>query len=99
MTPYLPSRPILMANEAKLLALLMRSGWTSSQTELGSAFPGQFVSAIIHNINERAYDAIEDRLIEDEADTLAVGTEYHAALERALKLTDNCYIENERNRL
>lgn len=88
----------LDGDEAKLLALMMRHNWECSEARIQSAFPGQFISAIIHNINDRAFEAIEDNLIEEEGGWLTVGEEYRDALEQALKLADNQYLNSERGR-
>ena len=84
-------------DEAKLLALMMRYNWSCPDMLVRSAFRGQFISAIIHNINDEAYDAIEENLIEEENGLLAVAEEYRAALEGGLKSIDNRLIVKERN--
>lgn len=88
----------LEGDEAKLLALMMSHNWECSETRIQSAFPGQFISAIILNINERVYEMIDEHLIEEEDGLLVVDDEYRDALEQALTLTNNQILDNESNR-
>ncbi len=83
-------------DEAKLLTLMRQGNWACSEARIQSAFPGQFISSIILDINEYVYEAIEDHIIEEAGDLLVVDEDYRHALEQALKLTDNQYINPER---
>ena len=85
-------------DESKLLALLMSNRWACSEAYIQSAFPHQFVSSIIHDINERAYDEIDAALIEEEDEMYVIDEEYRHALEDALKLTNNQYMMSGRGR-
>ena len=71
-------------DESLLLALMMSNNWACSEAFIQSAFPSQFVSSIIHDINEHVYDEIEATLIEEEGGLLAVDAEYQDLLEQAL---------------
>lgn len=82
-------------DEAKLLALMMTNNWECSEARIQSAFPGQFISSIILDINENVYEVIEDTLIEEEDGRLVVDEEYRDTLEQALQQTDNPYIADE----
>ena len=85
--------------EAKLLALLKRSDWECSEESVQSAFrERRFIRPIIHNINDPIYEVIGENLIEEDGDSLVIDEEYRDALEQALKLTDNQYIEYGRGR-
>ncbi len=88
----------LRKDESKLLVILMSNSWACSEAYIQSAFPNQFVSSIIHDINERAYDEIDAALIEEEDDMYVIDEEYRHALEDALKLTNNQYMMSGRGR-
>ena len=88
----------LGSDESKFLMLMISNSEACTEEQIQSAFPGRFIDPIIHDINERAYELIEDYLIEQEGGLLVVVEEFRHALEQALKLTDDQYIMSERGR-
>ena len=86
--------------ESKLLTLLNQNDWKCPQEHIQSAFRDRpFIRPIIHNINDPLFEIIGENLIEEEGDLYIVDEEYRHALEQALKLTDNQYINANRRRL
>ena len=72
-------------NRAQLLAVMMESGWECPADAIESAFPGEFISVIIDEINNIALDAIGDTLIIEEDDLWFVLEEYRDEVEYILQ--------------
>lgn len=54
------------SDSARLLALMVESGWRSKEDVLQVAFPDEFVKVIVEEINERAHDNIGENFIFEE---------------------------------
>ena len=79
---------ILGAGESKashLIAVLMQNDWTCAEDALQSAFPGEFISVYIDEINSRALDEIGDNLLYDEDGFWVVLEDYRDEIEYILE--------------
>lgn len=74
------------SDSARLLALMMKSGWRSNEDALQPAFPDEFVNVIVDEINERAFDSIGENLIYEEGGYLIGHEDYCQDLESIFAL-------------
>ena len=72
-------------NRAKLVAAMMANGWECPADAIESAFPGEFISVIIDEINGIALDEIGDTLIIEEDGICIVLEEYRDEVEYILQ--------------
>ena len=72
-------------NRAKLIGVMMANGWECPAVAIESAFPGQFISVIIDEINGIALDEIGDTLIIEEDGLCIVLEEYRDEVEYILQ--------------
>ena len=73
------------SDSAKLLTLLMGKDWRASEADLQAAFPRTvFVSVIIEDINERAWNELDDNLISEDAGVYSVDSDFRAAVAACL---------------
>ena len=72
-------------NRSKLIAVMMANGWECPADAIESAFPGEFISVIIDEINSIALDEIGDTLIIEEDDLCIVLEEYRDEVEYILQ--------------
>ena len=73
------------SDSARLLTLLMGKDWRASEAALQAAFPRTvFVSAIIEDINERAWSALDDNLISEDAGVYSVDSDFREAVAASL---------------
>ena len=73
-------------DNAKLLTVIMNHNWECSETAIQLAFPRtQFVSTLIDDLNERAYDEIGENLIIGGEELWVVDREFRVAVEHCLR--------------
>ncbi len=70
---------------SKLIALMMANGWECPADVIESAFPGEFISVIIDEINGIALDEIGDTLLFEEDALWVVLEEYRDEVEYILQ--------------
>lgn len=70
---------------AKLIAEMMENGWECPAEAIESAFPGEFISVIIDEINSIALEEIGDALIIEEDGITVVLEEYRDEVEYILQ--------------
>ena len=69
---------------ARLLAHLRENGWQSEQSALEAAFKGTFVSVVLDQINEAAYDSPGESLLFEEDGRWIVADEYRDEIAETL---------------
>ena len=70
---------------SKLITVLMNNDWECTLDAIQSAFPGEFISVIIDEINHNALEEIGDNLILEEDGLLVVLEDYRDEIEHILK--------------
>ena len=70
---------------SKLIAVLMNSDWECPVDAIQSAFPGEFISVIIDEINNNALETVGDNLILEEDGLLVVLEDYRDEIEYILQ--------------
>ena len=70
---------------SNMIAELMNSDWECPVDAIQSAFPGEFISVIIDEINSNALETVGDNLILEEDGRLIVPDEYRVEIEYTLQ--------------
>ena len=75
-------------DSAKLLRLMMLLDWQCRESDLESAFEGQFVNTVFDELNERAHNQIDENLICEEGSIWVVEEDYRDEIEYILQHPD-----------